>query len=108
MGIGSVMVQSRGRGRAQTRCPRHFAIDPGSVLSYHKVENNPGQVKGHSAWGECRLEDAFCAGGGWLSNGTLVSIGGNGVQSSNTFSQNSVNAIRIFTPCQVDGSCDVQ
>ncbi|SCZ98627.1 BZ3500_MvSof-1268-A1-R1_Chr7-1g09222 [Microbotryum saponariae] len=101
---------------------------------YDKAENNPGQVKGHSAWGEVYTISSgasrylnlqtnsavieltaapikshrFCAGGGWLSNGTLVSIGGNGVQSSNTFSQNGVNAIRLFTPCQVGGSCDVQ
>ncbi|SCV70920.1 BQ2448_3682 [Microbotryum intermedium] len=82
---------------------------------YDKAENNPGQVKGHSAWGEVYTissgesryldlkTNSFCAGGGWLSNGTC-----NAVQKSNPYSLNGINAIRLFTPCQVGGSCDVQ
>jgi hypothetical protein len=56
-----------------------------------KVEHNPESINGHPAWAtlydlrthELRplniRSNSFCAGGTWLSNGTLLNIGGNPV-----------------------------
>lgn len=43
------------------------------------------------------ITNSFCAGGGWLSNGSLVSVGGN--PSTFGYDGNGLAAIRIFTPC---------
>lgn len=43
----------------------------------------------------------FCAGGGWLSNGTLVSVGGNPREGTyeTAAAGNGLAAVRLFTPC---------
>ncbi|GAA5891761.1 hypothetical protein JCM5296_001854 [Sporobolomyces johnsonii] len=94
-------------------------VDDDHILIYDKAENNALQIKGHSAWGvvytistqEVRalnmITNSFCAGGGWLSNGTLVSVGGNPVESyENDAAGNGLAGIRLFTPCSND-KCDV-
>ncbi|CEQ39253.1 SPOSA6832_00785 [Sporobolomyces salmonicolor] len=103
------------------------------------AENNALQIDGHSAWGTVytistqkvralnMITNSFCAGGGWLSNGTLVSVGGNPVESYENnaaggewlFSlaaqdgqrltaagPDGLAGIRLFTPCSND-KCDV-
>ncbi|ORY90614.1 copper radical oxidase [Leucosporidium creatinivorum] len=95
-------------------------VGPDQILLFDKAENNPLIAKnGKSAWGSIytistgkvralnRKTNSFCAGGGWLSNGTLVSTGGNPVQSyMNDAAGNGLDAIRLFTPCD-DDKCDV-
>ncbi|CAE6495833.1 unnamed protein product [Rhizoctonia solani] len=50
--------------------------------------------------------NSFCATGTWLSNGTLVNIGGNPrVDIGNGSSANGLQGLRQFTPCD-DGNCD--
>ncbi|KDN33568.1 hypothetical protein RSAG8_13341, partial [Rhizoctonia solani AG-8 WAC10335] len=51
--------------------------------------------------------NSFCATGTWLSNGTLVNIGGNPrVDIGNGSSANGLQGLRQFNPCD-DGNCDV-
>ncbi|KAF8173873.1 glyoxal oxidase precursor [Mycena galopus ATCC 62051] len=68
----------------------------------------PLQINGHSAWGALwNLEtneatalevvsDTFCASGGLLSNGTMVSVGG---QVAGTIAVDGRMGVRIFEPC---------
>lgn len=85
-----------------------------------KAEDNPLKVNGHSAWGsvyqistgKVRALDlktnSFCAGGGWISNGTLVSVGGNPQQTyMNDAAGDGLAAIRLFDPC-TNNKCDVE
>ncbi|GAA6041298.1 hypothetical protein JCM8097_001325 [Rhodosporidiobolus ruineniae] len=95
-------------------------VDDENIVIYDKAENNALKAKdGGSAYGSVYniatkkvralnlKTNSFCAGGGWLSNGTLVSVGGNPQQ---TYIQdtagNGLAAIRLFTPCS-DNNCDV-
>ncbi|KAF7324437.1 Copper radical oxidase [Mycena venus] len=69
----------------------------------------PLQINGHSAWGALwNLEtnqataldvvsDTFCASGGILSNGTMVSVGG--MQLTGTPATDGRMGLRIFEPC---------
>jgi hypothetical protein len=95
-------------------------VDNDHIVIFDKAENNPLQVNGHPAWGAIYtistqavrplnlLTNSFCAGGGWLSNGTLVSFGGNPNQGGTLHpaSQNGVQAVRMFTPCN-SNQCDI-
>ncbi|GAA5924677.1 uncharacterized protein JCM15063_005705 [Sporobolomyces koalae] len=95
-------------------------VDDDNIVIFDKAEDNPLQVKGHSAWGsvyristgKVRALDlktnSFCAGGGWISNGTLVSVGGNPPQEyMNDAAGDGLAAVRLFTPCS-NNKCDVQ
>ncbi|KAH7342144.1 glyoxal oxidase N-terminus-domain-containing protein, partial [Rhizoctonia solani] len=60
------------------------------------------------------VTNSFCATGTWLSNGTLVNIGGNPrVDSANATSPNGLQGrfevprVRLFNPCADTGTCDV-
>nr|GAT51211.1 predicted protein [Mycena chlorophos] len=79
----------------------------------------PLQINGKSAWGALYdletntpraidvVSDTFCASGSILSNGTMVSVGGDYIEElSEAFSaENGTNAVRIFEPCDTpDGS----
>jgi hypothetical protein len=58
------------------------------VIFFDRATNDPLQVKNHTAWGALwnmetntaspldLASDSFCASGGFLSNGTMVSVGG--------------------------------
>ncbi|GAA5973363.1 hypothetical protein JCM11641_003093 [Rhodosporidiobolus odoratus] len=95
-------------------------VDDDHIVIYDKAENNALKDKsGAHAWGSIysiskksvralNLEtNSFCAGGGWLSNGTLVSVGGNPQQTYiNDKAGDGLAAIRLFTPCTND-KCDV-
>ncbi|QRW11955.1 glyoxal oxidase [Ceratobasidium sp. AG-Ba] len=88
-----------------------------------KVEHNPLSIIGHPAWGAIYNLDkhtvrplnmqtnSFCAGGGFLGNGTLVNVGGNPVVEDATGAvdfgdKNGLQGIRLYTPCS-DGTCDI-
>ncbi|KAF7300981.1 hypothetical protein MIND_00661200 [Mycena indigotica] len=71
----------------------------------------PLQINNHSAWGALYdLEtnkvapidvksDTFCASGAILSNGSMVSVGGNWIPGFSTGS-NGLQGLRIFEPCK--------
>ncbi|BGO88893.1 hypothetical protein NBRC10512_000525 [Rhodotorula toruloides] len=93
-------------------------VDNDHIVIYDKAETNPLYNKtGGSVWGavysistqKVRPLDlktnSFCAGGGWISNGTLVSVGGNPRQQY-VYSKSGLAAVRLFTPCTND-KCDV-
>ncbi|KAJ7355850.1 glyoxal oxidase N-terminus-domain-containing protein [Mycena albidolilacea] len=77
---------------------------------------DPLTINGHPAWGAIwNLEtnqataldvfsDTFCASGGLLSNGTMVSVGGNFIPGSSS-AGNGLMGVRIFEPCaSADGA----
>ncbi|KAI0808904.1 glyoxal oxidase N-terminus-domain-containing protein [Irpex lacteus] len=89
-----------------------IVVSPTLVLMFDRASDDPLQINNHSAWGALWdletstvkaldvLTDSFCASGALLSNGTMVSIGGD----ENLFPGNPAvrpgnNAIRIFEPC---------
>lgn len=90
--------------------------DNDQILIIDRVEGNPLQVNGHSAWGAIYTistntvrplnmkSNSFCAGGSWLSNGTMANVGGDPRNGTN--SGNGVQAIRLYTPCGA-GTCDI-
>ncbi|GAA5864750.1 hypothetical protein JCM3774_006060 [Rhodotorula dairenensis] len=95
-------------------------VDDDNIVIYDKAQNNALKGKnGKSAWGAVyristgsyralNLEtNSFCAGGGWIGNGTLVSVGGNPPQGYiNDGAKDGIAAIRFYTPCSND-NCDV-
>ncbi|KZT42986.1 hypothetical protein SISSUDRAFT_1116679 [Sistotremastrum suecicum HHB10207 ss-3] len=86
-------------------------VSPTLAIIFDKVEANPLQVGNHSAWAALfNLEtftttalsltsNSFCAGGTFLSNGTLIDVGGNGVVSPQDEDTNGFQGLRIFEPC---------
>ncbi|GAA6060307.1 hypothetical protein JCM10212_002948 [Sporobolomyces blumeae] len=95
-------------------------VDDDNIVIYDKAEDNALKISGHSAWGsvytissqKVRALDlktnSFCAGGGWISNGTLVSVGGNPQQTyMNDAAGDGLAAVRLFTPCS-NAKCDVE
>jgi len=92
-----------------------------------KVEHNPLTIDGHPAWGALYdfrnhqvrplklLSNSFCAGGTFLSNGTLLNVGGNPVVSDQTGATdfgdiNGLQSVRLFHPelCDQNGNgCDI-
>ncbi|GAA5829165.1 hypothetical protein JCM11251_004147 [Rhodosporidiobolus azoricus] len=92
-------------------------VDDDSIVIFDKAENNALTDKsGASAWGSVYQistqkvralnlkTNSFCAGGGWISNGTLVNLGGNPQQTY--YAQNGLMAVRLFNPC-TNSKCDV-
>ncbi|KAK7449238.1 hypothetical protein VKT23_013383 [Stygiomarasmius scandens] len=86
-----------------------------TAMILDKVEHNPLQTNGHLAWvAELNLvtrqvrplnptSNTWCGTGSFLSNGTMVSAGGNPVVIEGG---SGLAAIRLFTPCE-DESCDI-
>lgn len=92
-----------------------------------KVEHNPLTIHGHPAWGALYdfrnhrvrplnlLSNSFCAGGTFLSNGTLLDVGGNPVVTDQTGATdfgdvNGLQSVRLFHPelCDQNGNgCDI-
>ncbi|KAI0076968.1 hypothetical protein K474DRAFT_1182017 [Panus rudis PR-1116 ss-1] len=89
-----------------------IVVSPNLVLFFDRASNDPLQINGHSAWGALWnlqnssvipldvLSNSFCASGALLSNGSMVSVGGdpNGFVN-NPGIRNGTQAIRIFEPC---------
>ncbi|KAJ3762681.1 copper radical oxidase [Lentinula raphanica] len=88
-----------------------------------KVEHNPLTINGHPAWASLfefktrqvtpldMQSNSFCAGGSFLSNGTLINVGGNPVVEDYTSAADfgdldGLQALRIVEPCD-DGHCIV-
>lgn len=86
-------------------------VSSSHAIIIDKVEHNPLMISGHGAWAalydlntdEVRpLElktNSFCAGGAFLSNGTLVNVGGAPVDKPGFGDINGLQAIRLFHPC---------
>ncbi|KAI0748553.1 copper radical oxidase [Daedaleopsis nitida] len=87
------------------------------ALVVDKVEHNPLTISGRPAWAALyNLEthalkplsmqsNSFCAGGTFLSNGTLINVGGNPVVEDHTAAADfgdvdGLQAIRILEPCE--------
>ncbi|EJU05922.1 hypothetical protein DACRYDRAFT_127562 [Dacryopinax primogenitus] len=98
-------------------------VSDNEAIIFDKVEHNPLTVNNHPAWGAVYnletdhvrplnvLSNSFCAGGTFLSNGTLISVGGNPVVTDKTSAAdfgdlNGLQAVRLFTPCD-DDKCDI-
>lgn len=95
------------------------------ALIVDKVEHNPLTVNGHPAWAALYnlkthavkplavQSNSFCAGGTFLSNGTLINVGGNavieGFTSSADFGNlNGLQSIRVFEPCDSENVEDCE
>lgn len=91
-------------------------ISESHAIIIDKVEHNPLSIDGHPAWATLyNLEthsltplamqsNSFCAGGTFLSNGTLINVGGNPVVEDYTAAADfgdvdGLQAVRIFEPC---------
>lgn len=96
------------------------------ALVIDKVEHNPLDVNNHPAWAALYNLDthsltplqmesnSFCAGGSFLSNGTLINVGGNPVVEDRTSSADfgdldGMQAVRLFQPCDPGSAkgCDM-
>ena len=92
------------------------------VIIIDKVQHNPLTINGRPAWSALynlvthevspltMQSNSFCAGGTFLRNGTLISVGGNPVVEDRTSAAdfgdvNGLQAIRVFEPCN---TTDVQ
>ncbi|THH09352.1 hypothetical protein EW145_g2082 [Phellinidium pouzarii] len=101
-------------------------ISSSHAIIIDKVEHNPLTIDGHPAWGALYnlnthsvkalniQSNSFCAGGSFLSNGTLINVGGNPVVTSITAAADfgdvdGLQAIRLFHPCESESvsDCDI-
>lgn len=104
------------RGSTGVHAMQLAIISQTHALIVDKVEHNPLSVDNHPAWAALynldndsvkplRMQsNSFCAGGTFLSNGTLVNVGGNPVVESRTSAADfgdldGLQAIRLFQPC---------
>ncbi|KAI9060007.1 copper radical oxidase [Trametes sanguinea] len=89
-----------------------IVVSPTLVLWFDRATDDPLQVNGHSAWGALWnletntvraldvLTNSFCASGALLSNGSMVSVGGDPSGfPGNPAIEPGTQAIRIFEPC---------
>lgn len=114
------------RGSTGVAAMQLSIISPSHAIIIDKVEHNPLTINGHPAWGALYNLDthsvkaldmksnSFCAGGTFLSNGTLINVGGNPVVSDNTSSADfgdadGLQAVRLFHPCETEDvdNCDI-
>lgn len=101
-------------------------ISESHALVVDKVEHNPLSIDGHPAWAALynlkthsvtplAIEsNSFCAGGTFLSNGTLINVGGNPVVEDHTSAADfgdldGLQAVRILEPCEHEdiSSCTI-
>ncbi|KAF5317811.1 hypothetical protein D9619_012583 [Psilocybe cf. subviscida] len=96
-----------------------IVVSPTLAIMMDRATNDPLQVDGHTTWGALwnlktntasplsLVTDSFCASGGFLSNGTMVSVGGN--IPANPVAQDGRQSIRLFEPCtDVNGvGCEI-
>ncbi|KAI0316192.1 glyoxal oxidase N-terminus-domain-containing protein [Amylostereum chailletii] len=89
-----------------------IVVSPTLVVMFDRASDDPLQINNHSAWGALWdletstvkaldvVTNSFCATGGLISNGTMVSIGGDPRGFvGNPSIEPGPNAIRIFEPC---------
>ncbi|KAK7467493.1 hypothetical protein VKT23_004547 [Stygiomarasmius scandens] len=92
-----------------------IVVSPSLILMFDRVLGDPLQINGHQAWGALWntetnnvtainvVTDTFCASGGFLSNGTMVSVGGEHVElppdEPVAPDLDGTTGLRIFEPC---------
>ncbi|KAI8989902.1 glyoxal oxidase precursor [Trametes punicea] len=89
-----------------------IVVSPTLVVFFDRASDDPLQINNHSAWGALwNLEDStvraldvltnsFCASGALLSNGSMVSVGGDPAGfPGNPAIEPGNQGIRIFEPC---------
>jgi hypothetical protein len=91
-----------------------IVVSPTLVVMFDRTSNDPLQVNNHSAWGELWdletmtgralnvVTNSFCASGALLSNGSMVSVGGDPTIPpfpGNPVPDTGNQGIRIFEPC---------
>ncbi|KAI0037117.1 glyoxal oxidase precursor [Vararia minispora EC-137] len=89
-----------------------IVVSPTLILMFDRATNDTLQINNHSAWGALWnlesnavtalnvLTNSFCASGALLSNGSMVSMGGDARGfAGNPAIQPGNQAIRIFEPC---------
>jgi hypothetical protein len=113
---GWTLVQ---KGSTGVHAMQLAVISESHALIIDKVEHNPLTTNGHPAWAALynlnthsvtplsMQSNSFCAGGSFLSNGTMINVGGNPVVEDYTSAAdfgdvNGLQAIRIFEPCDSD------
>ncbi|KAG8794240.1 hypothetical protein FRC12_000092 [Ceratobasidium sp. 428] len=109
-------------GTSGVNAMQMVVVGPDTVMMIDKLESNPLKTSAgtHALGAMYNLKtntvrplngittNSFCAGGGWLSNGTMVNIGGNPlVQIGNSTSQNGLQGVRLLNPCAAEEKCDV-
>ena len=101
-------------------------ISQSHAVIIDKVEHNPLTINGHPAWGALYnlnthslkpldvRSNSFCSGGAFLSNGTLINVGGNPVVADKTAAADfgdvdGLQAIRLFHPCdsEIVSTCEI-
>ncbi|KAF5352218.1 hypothetical protein D9758_009233 [Tetrapyrgos nigripes] len=113
-GLGWHFVQN---GSTQLTALEAIVVSPTLLVVFDRVLGDPLQINGHQAWGALWntetnnvtaidvVTDTFCATGGILSNGTMLSIGGQPIENSTAPGtvpppeKNGVMGLRIFEPC---------
>lgn len=109
------------RGTTGVNAMQLAVVSSTHAIIIDKVEHNPLNISGHGAWGALynlntdevqpleMKSNSFCAGGTFLSNGTLLNIGGNGVDKSGFGDSNGLQAIRLFQPCDSESGrkCEI-
>lgn len=109
------------RGTTGVNAMQLAVVSSTHAIIIDKVEHNPLNISGHGAWGALynlntdevqpleMKSNSFCAGGTFLSNGTLLNIGGNGVDKSGFDDSNGLQAIRLFQPCDSESGrkCEI-
>ncbi|KAF8879176.1 glyoxal oxidase precursor [Mucidula mucida] len=89
-----------------------IVVSPTLALMLARPGDDPLQINGHSAWGALwnfetntataldLKTDTFCASGALLSNGTMVSLGGNPTENPGLVPDaGGLMGLRIFEPC---------
>ncbi|KAJ8509485.1 hypothetical protein ONZ45_g8371 [Pleurotus djamor] len=87
-----------------------IVVSQNLVIFFNRASDDPLQINNHSAWGVLWdletstpraldvLTNSFCASGALISNGSMISVGGD-QRVPNINAQPGNNAIRIFEPC---------
>ncbi|KAH7096643.1 glyoxal oxidase N-terminus-domain-containing protein [Auriculariales sp. MPI-PUGE-AT-0066] len=86
-------------------------ISPTQLLLIDRAQHNPLQIDGHSAWSAVYslttntvravrlVTNSFCAGGAFLSNGTLLNVGGSYAENAPSIpNSNGIQGVRLFNP----------
>nr|ABD61577.1 copper radical oxidase [Phanerodontia chrysosporium] len=113
------------KGNTGVHAMQLAVISESHAIIVDKVEHNPLTVDGHPAWAALynldthavkplRMQsNSFCAGGTFLSNGTLINVGGNPVVEDHTAAadfgdMDGLQAVRIFEPCDSENVDDCE
>lgn len=111
------------KGNTGVHAMQLAVISESHAIVVDKVEHNPLTVDGHPAWAALynlnthavrplRMQsNSFCAGGTFLSNGTLINVGGNPIVEDHTSAADfgdvdGLQAVRIFEPCDSENVDD--